>query len=111
MRVRLQLPMGYPRRALGVKTSNTSLRPHLEKVHYKLYCEKRTECGWTTLLPGEISRATSSGAAVQQTQVDVYSEQTFLKTLLEFVVVDDQVCFYFYFTLSITFLHLLFLSR
>jgi hypothetical protein len=84
----------------GAKTSNSSLRPHLERVHYELYCKKRNKYKWKTLLPGEVLQATSSGIPAQDTQVDEYDDQTFVKYLLEFVVADDQVCF-LYLTLLI----------
>jgi hypothetical protein len=95
----------------GAKTSNSSLRPHLERVHYELYCEKRKIYGWKTQLPGEASRAMSCGTQAQDTQVNEYDEKKFLKYLLEFIVADDQVYFLYFTLLIFVFIFTLFPSQ
>ena len=76
----------------GAKTSNISLCPHLERVHLQLYMELKEKNGWKTQLPGQASQATSALDLAQDTRIDTYSEQTFHQHIVNFIVVDDQVC-------------------
>ena len=81
----------------STKTSNTSLRPHIERHHLDLFLQLAKENGWKILLPGLVSQARSeatsaatSGSAERRTQFD---ESTFHQHLLNFIVADDQVSF------------------
>jgi hypothetical protein len=80
-------------------TSNTSLRPHLEKYHVDLYMRLAKERGWEIFLPGYRSQARSQAAsdasASQVPPVVQFSEERFQQYLLNFIVADDQVCLYF----------------
>jgi hypothetical protein len=83
------------------RTSNSSLRPHIEKYHRELFLSLAKEKGWTILLPGLVSEARSqavSEAAVLQAGRAKFDEPTFHQRLLNFIVADDQVqqhLFYF----------------
>ena len=80
----------------GTKTSNTSLRPHLEKVHFELYMQLKKDNGWKTQLPGQATEARSqatSGSNSAQGVQDVFDEHTFHRYLVNFIVADDQVSF------------------
>ncbi|KAF8808087.1 hypothetical protein BYT27DRAFT_7223827 [Phlegmacium glaucopus] len=61
-----------------------TLRPHIEKYHLKLYLELQKARGWKILLPGLVSQARS------QAMLGMNSPQ---EDVLNFIVVDDQVCF------------------
>ena len=75
------------------KTSNTSLRPHLEKYHCSPYMQMKALHGWPTNLPGQASQMTTGATPAQVIRpTDVFSEQTFHRHLINFIVADDQVC-------------------
>lgn len=81
------------------KTSNSSLRPHLEKYHVDQYIRLANERGWKIMLPGLLSQAKSQSAAPVSANKDEqpvqFDEHLFHKYLVNFIVADDQVCFYF----------------
>jgi hypothetical protein len=77
----------------SAKTSNTSLRPHLEKAHRQLYLQLKEKHGWKSQLPGQASQATTAATQAQDVPIDTFSEQTFHQYLLHFIVADDQVCY------------------
>jgi hypothetical protein len=78
------------------KTSTTSLRPHIEKYHIKLFKALAEEKGWKILLPGLVSQArsqaTNKAANSQHERADNFDEHTFHQYLLNFIVADNQVC-------------------
>lgn len=83
-------------------TSNTSLRPHIEREHLDLYLKVAKERSWKLSLPGLLSQArtqaASQGTASQGTQSAEFSQDAFHQHLLNFIVADDQVrdaCFLF----------------
>ena len=79
----------------GGSTSNSSLRPHLEKAHWDLYMRLKEMHGWDTQLPGEASRARSQATGTVEDgrgRIEAFSEETFHKYLYRFIVADDQVC-------------------
>ena len=78
------------------KTSNSSLRPHLEKYHVDQYTTLAKERGWKILLPGLVSQAKSqsaapAGSANKDEQPVPFDEHLFHKYLVNFIVADDQV--------------------
>lgn len=83
----------------SIKSSTTTLRPHIEKYHLPIYLVEQKARGWKILLPGLVSQARSqatSATDLQQGEVrDRFSEAAFHRHLINFVVADDQVCFPF----------------
>jgi hypothetical protein len=81
----------------STKTSNTSLRPHIERHHLDLFLQLAKENGWKVLLPGLVSQArseaTSAAASVSAERRGQFDESTFHQYLLNFIVADDQVSF------------------
>jgi hypothetical protein len=81
----------------STKTSNTSLRPHIERHHLDLFLQLAKENGWKVLLPGLVSQArseaTSAAASVSAERHSQFDESTFHRHLLSFIVADDQVSF------------------
>jgi hypothetical protein len=75
----------------STKTSNTSLRPHLEKVHLQLYMQQKELQGWKNQLPRQASLATTAASLAQDVRIDTFDEETFHRYLINFIVVDDQV--------------------
>ncbi len=77
------------------KTLTTSLHPHLQKHHFKLYMSLAKERGWEIKFPGLSSQAhsqASSQVAVSQgEQVDRFNESNFHTLLMKFIIADDQV--------------------
>jgi hypothetical protein len=73
------------------KASNTSLRPHLEKVHFQLYMQQKELQGWKNQLPGQASLATTAATVAQDVRIDAFNEETFHRYLINFIVVNDQV--------------------
>jgi hypothetical protein len=47
----------------STKTSNTSLRPHIERHHLDLFLQLAKENGWKVLLPGLVSQARSEATS------------------------------------------------
>lgn len=81
----------------SIKTSNTSLRPHLERNHLELYMTLVKEKGWPNRLPGSQethtrSQMSSQTVGSQGEQHTIYDEADFHRLLTKFIVVDDQVC-------------------
>jgi len=75
----------------SAKTSNTSLRPHLERVHLQLYMQQKELQGWKNQLPGQASLATTAATLAQDIRIDMFDEDTFHRYLINFIVADDQV--------------------
>ena len=79
------------------KTSNTSLRPHIKRLHTALYNHLVKENGWENLVPGLVSRsrsqATSEVSQLGVRQLDDVDQQKFHQHLVKFIIADDQVCF------------------
>ena len=79
--------------------SNTSLCPHIEKHHRKLYLGLAKANGWKVLLPGLVSqaqsRATSVASASEVGPLVEIDEQKFHQHLLYFIIADDQVRLHF----------------
>jgi hypothetical protein len=77
------------------KTSNSSLRPHIEGNHLELYKKLAKERGWEIFLPGLVSEARSASAATVTVsgRRDKFSVDAFRRLLVNFIVADDQVCF------------------
>jgi len=80
----------------SVKSSTTTLRPHIERYHLPIYMVQQKAHGWKILLPGLVSQAKSEAvAAVAQSQGELrpsFDEATFQRLLVNFIVADDQVC-------------------
>lgn len=79
----------------SLKTSNTSLRPHIERNHLELYMSLVKEKGWKITLPGLLSQARSRAATVavsDDERPDRFTERAFQEHLVKFMIVDDQVC-------------------
>ena len=78
------------------KSSTTTLRPHIEKYHLAIYMVEQKARGWKILLPGLVSQARSEAASASHSQLeearDTFNEATFQCRLVNFIVVDDQVC-------------------
>jgi hypothetical protein len=76
-------------------TSNTSLRPHIQKHHLDLFLRLAKEKGWTIQLPGLVSQsrsqAANEAAASQVRQPEKFDEKTFHQHLVNFIIADDQV--------------------
>lgn len=83
-------------------TSNTSLRPHIERNHLDIYLRVAKERGWTHELPGlkaqARSQAASDASALQVAPLVQFSEERFHQHLLNFIVADDQVHLFYFFT-------------
>jgi hypothetical protein len=79
----------------SIKTSTSSLRPHIEANHLELYKKLAKERGWEILLPGLVSQARSAaaGAGTVSRQREKFSVGAFYRLLVNFIVADDQVCF------------------
>jgi hypothetical protein len=78
----------------SLKTSNTSLRPHIEKHHTKLYLSLVKEHGWEIKLPGLVTQTqsqASGAAAASGSERETFSEIAFNEHLVKFIVVNDQV--------------------
>jgi hypothetical protein len=86
------------------ETSNTLLRPHIEKYHLEEYKRLAKEHGWKILLPGLVSQAQSeaSVAAASDERPDKFDEHTFYEYLLNFIIADDQVYFFPSFPLKLS---------
>jgi hypothetical protein len=82
----------------SINTSNTSLRPHLERNHLELYMTLVKEKGWSNKLLGcqakthTRSQTSSQTATSQGERPTIYDEANFHQLLLKFIVADDQVC-------------------
>jgi hypothetical protein len=80
----------------SVKSSTTTLRPHIERFHLQEYLQLQKEHGWTVMLPGLVSQARSQAAStansLQEEAREKWDEPTFLRHLVRFIVTDDQVC-------------------
>lgn len=79
----------------SIKTSNSSLRPHIEVNHLELYKKLAKERGWEISLPGLVSEARSAAATAVTVsgQRDKFSVGTLRRLLVNFIIADDQVCF------------------
>jgi hypothetical protein len=75
----------------SAKTSTTSLRPHLKRVHLQLYMQQKELRGWKNQLPGQASLATTAASLAQDVHIDTFNEETFHRYLINFIVADDQV--------------------
>jgi hypothetical protein len=82
----------------SLKTSNTSLRPHIERHHRELYMTLAKENRWQIMLPGLLLDAHSqaAGAAAvaamsEDDRPDTFNEHTFCERLVKFIVINDQV--------------------
>jgi hypothetical protein len=78
-------------------TSNSTLRPHLEKFHTALYKQLALERGWKMQLPSLTSQARSTGSIIDSASEDApdkFTEKLFYEYLVKFIVADDQVCSY-----------------
>ena len=74
-------------------TSTSSLRHHLDNYHQDLYLRLAKERNWKNLLPSFASQAQSQGANEASTRRrDEFTKEKFHHYLLEFIMVDDQVC-------------------
>ena len=77
-------------------TSTTSIRRHIEKVHFDEYMDLCKANNWRVLLPGLTSRArtqaaSEASASGRRPEVE-FSLQKFHQSLLKFIIADDQVC-------------------
>ena len=76
-------------------TSTTSIRQHIEKVHFVEYMDLCKAKNWKVLLPGLTLRAwtqAASEASASGRRPDKFSIQNFHQLLLNFIIADDQVC-------------------
>ena len=75
--------------------SNGTLRRHLDNHHVPLYLKLVKERGWKNMLPSFASQAQSQAASkastLQVRQWDKFTQETFHRSLLNFIVMDDQV--------------------
>jgi hypothetical protein len=78
-----------------MKTSNTTLRPHIEKQHLDLYMSLVKEKGWAIMLPTLVSQARSqtsrAAAGSEDGRPDTFSVTALHERLIKFIVVNDQV--------------------
>ena len=75
-------------------TGNSSLRSHLESVHKMEYLQLCAANGWTIMLPKmrkEMMNANQGSGGGDGTQRPAYSQGQLLKSIVSFVVADDQV--------------------
>jgi len=73
--------------------SMSSLRRHLDNYHQDLYLHLAKEHNWKNLLPSFVSQAQSQGAnKASAGWWDKFTKEKFHRYLLEFIMVDDQVC-------------------
>ena len=83
-----------------LKTSNTSLCPHIEKNHLDLYLSLVKEKGWEIKLLGLLTQTQSQAsgvAAASGSEHETFSEIAFNKHLVKFIVANDQVCSHYLF--------------
>ncbi|KAH9014937.1 hypothetical protein EDB84DRAFT_1277499, partial [Lactarius hengduanensis] len=77
----------------SLNTSTTTLRGHIKKHHLDVYLTLAKARGWNTLLvvkgQSQTSDSVASGAA-QGDNREEFTEETFRRHLLKFIVVDDQ---------------------
>jgi len=83
-------------------TGNSNLRVHIENHHADEYEKLCIENGWKNQLPKHKAReelkltgqTTLSGIArADVTNREIFSQQAFLRHIVNFIVADDQVCF------------------
>src|SRR5215510_7610148 len=76
-------------------TSNSSLRPHIEKHHLELFKTLAEARGWPIHLKGLVlqaqSQAASEAAASQVGQIVEFNQEALNQYLLSFIVANDQV--------------------
>lgn len=77
----------------STKTSNTSLRPHIERYHLDLFLQLAKEKEWKILLPGLVSQARSEATSAAAERRGQFDEYNFHEHLVNFIVADDQVSF------------------
>jgi hypothetical protein len=74
-------------------SSNTTLRGHLDNFHRVKWVRLANERGWTSKLRSQDqSMGTDDGTTSQDRSLDKFSEATFHRYLLNFIVANDQVC-------------------
>lgn len=80
-------------------TSNTSLRRHIEIIHFLLYQQLAEKYGWKIQLPGVMKSRSAltdgmdgPGSPVDRQSEDKFTERSFHEHLIKFIVADDQVC-------------------
>jgi hypothetical protein len=86
-----------PRFRYSLKTSNSSLRPHIGKQHLDLYKKLAKERGWNILYVIKDRSETSDSVvppSAEGEQCELFSEELFRKRLVYFIVADDQVCIF-----------------
>lgn len=86
-----------PRFRYSLKTSNSSLRPHIGKHHLDLYKKLAKERGWNVLYVIKDRSETSDSVvppSAEGEQRELFSEELFRKRLVNFIVADDQVCIF-----------------
>ena len=75
----------------------TTLRPHIDRFHMKIFLDQQPVHGWKILLLSLVSQArsqvTSVGHSQQGEAHDRFDQSTFMHYLINFVVADDQVHF------------------
>jgi hypothetical protein len=75
------------------KTGNSSLRSHLESVHKQEYLQLCQVNGWEIMLPKmrKAAETETGGAGGDSPPRPIFSQDQFLKSLVNFIVADDQV--------------------
>ena len=79
------------------KTSNTSLRVHLECIHKTEYLELCKANGWSVMLPKTrklalVRGGSEGGQSGIGPPCPAFSQSQFLQSLVDFIISDDQVC-------------------
>jgi hypothetical protein len=100
-------PSQFPRNinySYKPSTSTTSLRPHLLKCHLEEYLKFVDEGKWINQFWGYSEASQSSKTArAQSERPDMFNYMTFHQHLLNFIVADDQVHFYYPLRLTLTY--------
>ena len=78
-------------------TSNMSLRVHLECIHKTEYLELCKANGWSVMLPktrklASVRGGSEGGQSGSGPPHPTFLQSQFLKSLVDFIVSDDQVC-------------------
>ena len=86
------IPKDVPNFIYGLKIRNSNLRRHLHHAHPKEYNAAVTHNKWSYKLTSQLADALTDNAHKERDQnIPSFSPAMFVKYLIRFVVVDDQV--------------------
>lgn len=85
-----------PKFSYSLRTSNSSLRPHIRREHLDLFMSLAKQRGWNVSYVTGQSETSDSVVppSAEGEQREQFSEELFRKRLLNFIVADDQVCIF-----------------